>query len=60
MTLLRAIEVYLWRTGISMTRFGREAIGDPKLIPMLRRGRQLRPATMKRVLSYIAEGEAGR
>jgi hypothetical protein len=39
------------------TRFGRQAIGDPNLIRQLRQGRQLRPATASRVLSFLSEQE---
>lgn len=42
------------RFGIPTTQFGREAIGDPRLVRDLRNGRVLRPATMQRVREYIA------
>lgn len=56
MTLLRAIEIYSIQTGISSSRLGREALGDPGLVRALRRGRQLRPETRKRLLAYLSRG----
>ena len=38
--LLRAVERFLRETGMSATRFGREAVRDPRLVPDLRQGRQ--------------------
>lgn len=55
-TLLRAIELYCERTGISPTRFGRDAIGDPMLLRDLHRGRELRPATMARLRAHLRNG----
>lgn len=40
--------------GIPQSQFGREAIGDPRLVGDLRNGRVLRPATMERMRQYIA------
>ncbi|MEJ7777000.1 MAG: hypothetical protein WKF52_06420 [Sphingomicrobium sp.] len=39
------------------TRFGREAVGDPNLIPQLRDGRELRAATAQRVVDYLDDNE---
>jgi 2,4-dienoyl-CoA reductase-like NADH-dependent reductase (Old Yellow Enzyme family) len=41
------------------TRFGREAVGDPKLVFQLREGREPRRRTIIRILDYLndAEGE---
>ena len=55
MHLLSAIEKYLRRTDMPPTRFGREAVGDPRFVGDLRRGREPRPATVTRVAAYIAE-----
>jgi len=52
-TLLRAIELYLERTGITPSRLGREAMGDPRIIHDLRRGRQLRETTAARLRAYL-------
>lgn len=54
MTLLRTIERFLREDGISATRFGREAVNDQRLIHDMRRGRELRLSTEKRVLAYMA------
>jgi 2,4-dienoyl-CoA reductase-like NADH-dependent reductase (Old Yellow Enzyme family) len=54
MTLLREIERFLQQDGISRTRFGREAINDPRLVEDMRNGREPRPKTQKRVLAYMA------
>lgn len=40
-------------TGKSVTRIGRESVGDPRLHRDLTLGRVLRPATRKKVLSYL-------
>ncbi len=39
------------------TRFGREAIGDPKFVFQLREGREPRSATVRRVLDYLDDNE---
>ncbi|HEX8447425.1 MAG TPA: hypothetical protein VF649_12535 [Sphingomonas sp.] len=54
MHLLSTIERYLRRTGLPPTRFGREAVGDPRFVMDLRRGREPRPCTIDRVVAYIA------
>ncbi|WP_084717794.1 hypothetical protein [Sphingomonas sanxanigenens] len=54
MTLLREIERHLRATSTSATRFGREALGDPRLVHDLRAGREPRPATVARVRAFIA------
>ena len=53
MTLLRAIELYLERTGTTPTRFGREVMGDPRIVHDLRRGRQLRETTAARLRAFL-------
>jgi hypothetical protein len=35
------------------TRFGREAVGDPKFVLQLRDGREPRQRTVERVLRYM-------
>ena len=56
--LLLRIDQHLRCTGLSPTRFGREVLGDPNLVQQLRQGRELRPATLNRVLAYLeANGE---
>jgi len=58
MHLLSIIEKYLRRTDVPPTRFGREAVGDPRFVGDLRRGREPRATTVARVLAYLAAREA--
>ncbi|MBA3243458.1 MAG: hypothetical protein H0T60_19715 [Acidobacteria bacterium] len=51
-TLLLRIDRHLRLRRMSQTRFGREAVGDPNLIPQLRSGRELRAATAQRIVDY--------
>lgn len=53
MHLLREIEKFLRSAGIAPTRFGRDAVGDPRFVLDLRRGREPRPATVRRVQLYL-------
>lgn len=53
MTLLYAIETCLKRTKLPPSRFGREAVRDPRLVHDLRRGRSPGPNMERRVLAYI-------
>jgi hypothetical protein len=53
MHLLRTIEIHLRQTGIPPTRFGREAVRDPRLVHDMKRGREPGPAMTARVLAYI-------
>ncbi len=55
--LLLRIERHLRARRMTPTRFGREALGDPNLIPQLRDGRELRAATAKRVVDYLDDNE---
>lgn len=58
MHLLSTIERHLRQTGTAPTRFGREAVGDPRFVLDLRNGREPRPETVKRVAQFIAGREA--
>lgn len=51
--LLQTIERHLRRSGVSPTRFGRDAVGDPRLIGDLRNGREARPETAARIFAFI-------
>lgn len=51
--LLLRIERYLRTRRIAPTRFGRDALGDPWLVPDMRDGRELRPRTAARVAAYL-------
>ena len=53
MHLLREVEKFLNRSQTAPTRFGRDAVGDPRFVFDLRRGREPRPATVERVLSFL-------
>jgi 2,4-dienoyl-CoA reductase-like NADH-dependent reductase (Old Yellow Enzyme family) len=59
MHLLQRIERHLRRTGTAVTRFGREAVNDPRFVLDLRNGRELRSATQARVLAYLDRAERG-
>jgi hypothetical protein len=58
MLLLRRIEAYLKRSRTSATRFGREAVRDPKLVHDLRCGRRLGPRTARRIEAFLDTAEA--
>jgi hypothetical protein len=51
--LLRRIERHLRRSGIAPTRFGRDSVSDPRFVFDLRRGREPRPVTERRVAAYL-------
>lgn len=53
MHLLREIEKFLRLSRIPPTRFGREALGDPRFVFDLRNGREPRPRTVQRVKAFL-------
>ena len=53
MHLLREVEKFLRHHDTPPTRFGREALGDPRFVFDLRNGRDPRPQTVERVLAYL-------
>jgi hypothetical protein len=55
--LLQRIERHLRRRRMSPTRFGRDAVGDPNLVLQLRDGRELRAATLQRIVDYLDHDE---
>ena len=57
MHLLSLIERHLRNSGTAPTRFGRDAVGDPRFVLDLRIGREPRASTTERVAAYIAERE---
>jgi hypothetical protein len=57
MHLLRTIELHLRRTGMAPTRFGREAVRDPRLVHDMKRGREPGRAMTERVLAFIETGK---
>jgi hypothetical protein len=54
MSLLVEIDRYLRRTGMPPTRFGREAVNDPRLVGDLRLGRQPRARVRARIEAWLA------
>ncbi len=54
MHLLREVEKFLTVKQVSAARFGREAMRDPRLVFDLRKGREPRTQTVKRVRAYLA------
>jgi len=57
MALLARVEKFLRESGVPPTRFGREAVHDPRFVFDLRNGREMRPATERRVAAYLAACE---
>lgn len=55
MHLLSSIEKFLRRSGTPPTRFGREAMGDPRFVLDLRNGREPRASTVCKVRDYLAQ-----
>lgn len=53
MHLLREVEKFLRQSETTPTRFGRDAVGDPRFVFDLRNGRDPRPRTIKRVLIFL-------
>ena len=53
MHLLREVEKFLRQSEVAPTRFGREAVGDPRFVFDLRNGRDPRPTTVARVRAYL-------
>ena len=53
MHLLTTIERYLRKTGMRPTRFGREAVRDPRFVFDLRNGREAGRDIHDRVRTYI-------
>jgi hypothetical protein len=51
--LIRKIEVFLRKTGMPATRFGRLATHDPRFVYDLRNGRSPRPQTETRVERFM-------
>ena len=58
MHLRKVIETYLKASGTPATRFGREAVRDPRLVHDMRRGREIGSRVAKRILAFIAERSA--
>lgn len=59
MELLYRIECHLRRTGTPPSRFGREAVRDPRFVHDLRLGREPGADISRRVLDFVAARETG-
>ena len=55
--LLREVEKFLRHTDFSAARFGREAMGDPRFVFDLRRGREPRPRTVARIRNFLESAQ---
>ncbi len=53
MTMLSEIEAFMKLKQLPPTRFGREAMNDPRFVFDLRRGREMGRKTQRRVAAYI-------
>jgi len=60
MLLRRRIELYLRRTRTAPTRFGRDALNDPRFVLDLRMGREVGEKTASRVNAWLDRREAKR
>lgn len=59
MPLLRLIERFLRETQMAPTRFGRDAVRDPRLVFDMRNGREPGPRMTKRVEHFMNKYQAG-
>ena len=57
--LIRLLDAYRARTGVSARRLGAEALNDPGLAATLKRGRTLRLSSADRLLAFIGEAPLG-
>ena len=55
MSVLHKIDRYLRETAMPRTRFGRLAVGDPRLVDDLRRGREPGEQMVRRVETFLAQ-----
>lgn len=53
MHLRTQVELYLKATGMPPTRFGREAVRDPRLVHDMRRGREIGAKLAARVIAFV-------
>jgi hypothetical protein len=60
MHLGRRIELYLRRTRTAPTRFGREAVNDPRFVQDLRNGREVGREVASRVHAWLDRRESKR
>ena len=57
MSLLIDIDRFLRHSGISPTRFGRDAVNDPRFVFDIRNGRECGGKVRSRVYAFIAKAE---
>ena len=57
MELMRRIQHFLKQADMAPTRFGREAVGDPRLISDMKNGRELRDETIARIQAWLDSRE---
>lgn len=55
--LRRRVDLFLRRSGMSPTRFGRLALRDPRFVYDLRAGRKPRRRTVARVVAWLEAAE---
>lgn len=53
MPILRKIEVFLRDTGMAPTRFGRDAVRDPRLVFDMRNGREPGTRMIRRIEHFM-------
>ncbi len=58
MSVLIKIDRYLRRTGMPVSKFGRLAVNDPRLVHDLKRGRQPGRIIVARIEAFIDGGAA--
>lgn len=51
--LIDEIEAFCAARGMTVTRFGRDAVNDPALVQTLRAGRDLRMSTFRRIRAFL-------
>ena len=56
MSMLRKIELYLKKTAMPPTKFGRLAVNDPRLVGDLRNGREPGSHMVRRIEAFLARG----
>ncbi|MGE4430839.1 MAG: hypothetical protein AB7E05_08895 [Sphingobium sp.] len=54
MAILRQIERFLRDTGMAPTRFGRDAVRDPRLVLDMRNGREPSPRMVRRLEHFMS------
>ena len=58
-SLRQAIEAFVQQRGMSRTRFGEAALGDPSFVTVFGRGRSPRLDTADRLLAFMGSSPSG-